>query len=294
VAFEQFETPGQVTLRVINQSGDVEVRTHERPTTEVELHPSGDNGDEIVRRTRVEHHCSDGHHDVVVDVPRRAAGRLGLLFGRGSGVRVVVRLPELSRIGIETTSGAITASGRYGAASLDTASGEAVVGAVEGDVSVNTASGDVEVASAGGSTRIRTASGDVRGGALAGDVSVNTASGDVRIESAGGRLVVNTASGDITVGDVSDGCTIRSASGDQQIRRARAGEARLDAVSGDLVIGVPRRTVVDVDAQSVTGDLSSEIDLDGAADHAGGEASLKVRARTISGDVRVTRADPDR
>ena len=68
-------------------------------------------------------------------------------------------------------------------------------------------------------------------------------------------------SGDITAGELADGCDLKTVSGDQRVRKLVAGEAEFRTVSGELTIGVARGTAVMVDAQSLSGSLSSEIDL---------------------------------
>ncbi len=93
------------------------------------------------------------------------------------------------------------------------------------------------------------------------DGQVKTVSGDVDIASAGGRLSAETMSGEIRAGDLADGCDLKTVSGDQSVRRLLAGEAEFSSVSGDMTIGVARGTAVMVDAQSLSGSLSSEIDL---------------------------------
>ena len=62
------------------------------------------------------------------------------------------------------------------------------------------------------------------------------------------------------------------------------------SVSGDIVIGVASGTRIQVDAGSVSGDLSSEIPLDGDTEGTDGQPELAIRVQTVSGNVLVRRA----
>jgi hypothetical protein len=65
----------------------------------------------------------------------------------------------------------------------------------------------------------------------------------------------------------------------------------MQSVSGDIHLGVAEGTNVDVDANSVSGDLSSDVPLgaDPTGVHADGP-TLVVRGKTVSGDFKLVRA----
>jgi Putative adhesin len=312
---QRFDTPGPVLVRVDNRAGPVRLRTHTGATTEVEV-VADDGDDDVAEQVLVEHQEVDGRHRVLVEVPHPAAtGNKGVrIYGRqrvrvvvpglgdllrssllgGHEVTVSVLVPEGAGIEVVTESGEVTGEGRFGAANVETRSGDLSLDSVADDLNMRSGSGDVTVRSVAGEARVTTASGDVSCGTLGGASHIKTASGDVGVESSHGFLSVQTASGDVNVGQVVSGCELQSASGDQTIERMVTGRARLQTASGDLSVAIARSTLVAVDAETVSGDLYSEIDLDldepsGAAPGPP-EQRVDLRARTVSGDVRIQRA----
>jgi hypothetical protein len=287
---ERFDTPGKVEVWVDNKLGDVRLQTHAELTTEVELRANGPQADEIVARARVEQQDFDGGQRVTVDVPFEA----GFLRRRGADVFVMVRLPDGAAIDVQTVSGTLTGEGHFGAARVRTTSGDISLGSVGGDLVARSTSGDVTVTSVTGNAEVATMSGDVRCGDLHGAGLLKTASGDVTVDSTGGQLTIETMSGDVSAGQLVDGCDLKTVSGSQRVRQLVAGNAQFKTVSGDMTIAVARGTEVLIDAESLSGTLSSEIELypdEPAISHPGqGGRKTELRARSVSGDVRIQRA----
>jgi DUF4097 and DUF4098 domain-containing protein YvlB len=138
----------------------------------------------------------------------------------------------------------------------------------------------------------KSASGDLTvTGEIEGDANIKTVSGDVRVDQVGGELRVQSVSGDVAVASVGRSIETRSVSGDMRFDRVREGTVTVQSVSGDIEVGVAAGTNLDVDAGSVSGDLTSEVPLGsdpGVAVAAG--PMLVVRGKTVSGDFRVFRA----
>ena len=102
---------------------------------------------------------------------------------------------------------------------------------------------------------------------------------------------VNSVSGDVSVREASEGVKVESVSGDVQLDSVEAGNVELNSISGDLRVGIKRGSRLAVDANAVSGDLRSDIELGTDAEAAGDDGPLvDLRARTISGDLRITRA----
>ena len=68
--------------------------------------------------------------------------------------------------------------------------------------------------------------------------------------------------------------------------------ARLNSVSGDLHVAARRGLALWIDAQSVSGSVTSDLDVGGDEGEAEGGAQVELRARSVSGDIRITRAAP--
>jgi Toastrack DUF4097 len=156
-------------------------------------------------------------------------------------------------------------------------------------VDANFASADFEGIGRFGTVSIDTASGGVRLEAVDGRLEVNSASGDVRAEFVGDAVRVNSASGDVTIGEAGQDAKIRTASGDIEIRSAVRGKIDVTSASGDVEVGIRKGSNVFIDASSMSGEMSSELDVSDTPSDSDGP-HIDFRARTMSGDVVVRRA----
>jgi hypothetical protein len=267
---ETFPTPGPLGLDLRLAAGEIHVEaTGGLTETTVELEPlGGETAERLVEEARVELRPSrDGGAEVVVDVPE--ARRFGVFRG-GAEVRITVRCPERARLVSRTASSEVRARGVLAAAEIESASGDVEVDEVEGDVRAKAASADLTF-------------GRIGGGRL------EAASGDVEVRRITGAARIRTASGDVTIGTAETSLEVQTASGDQEIDEVVSGRVGLKAMSGDVRVGVRRGTGVWVDAGSMSGETSSELDL---GDEPGDEdgPTVELEARTMSGDVRIVRA----
>jgi DUF4097 and DUF4098 domain-containing protein YvlB len=195
-----------------------------------------------------------------VAIKLREKGKFGFSFGSffgDGGLRVEVRAPHGSSVRVKTASADTELEGHFGALELNSASGDVRLrGEIAENATIRTVSGDVELERVDGDLSVQCVSGDVRARAIAGSVDTKSVSGDIRLDA--------LASGDV----------------------------RFTSVSGDIEIGIAQGSLVDVDAGSTSGDLSSEVPL--ASEPPSGEGTaaptVVLRGRTVSGDVRVFRA----
>jgi len=136
--------------------------------------------------------------------------------------------------------------------------------------------------------RAELASADIVGRGRFDEVEIDIASGDVSLDQVGAEARINSASGDVDVRE-SSAARINTASGDVRIRRVAEGDLRIHSASGDVEVGIAKGSRLWVDAQSLSGSTSSELELEGApADDEG--PLVELRVQTMSGDVAVRRA----
>jgi DUF4097 and DUF4098 domain-containing protein YvlB len=269
---EVFQTPGPVLLELRLPQGDIDVETADTQETVVQL--TGLPDDELAEIARIDMRERGGTYEVRVEVEdRQGFSRLW----KSQDLRLEVRAPHVSELRARGGSADLRGRGRFGPVAVDTGSGDIEVDEVRGDAAVKSGSGDVRV----------------RG--VAGNASVATGSGDIDVGSAGGDAELRSASGDVHLGEGGHDVSVQTASGDQRIDAVSRGQVTLQSASGDMVVGVRRGSRLAVDARSMSGDTSSEIDLDdfdlGDAGEAGGEEPLvELRATTMSGDIHVARA----
>lgn len=262
-----FEIDGPAQIEVRLASGEIDVDPTLEGRIEVELTAHDDESQRLVDDARIE--LNDRH--LVVDVPNKRGGfSFSLGFAR-QGITCRIRCPQSSGLSARTKSADVLARGTLGGLNVSTASGDVEANRVEGGVNIKSASGD---------TRVQ----EVLGG-----VNVQTASGDIELEVVRGAANVNSASGDVTIGEAYDNVSANTVSGDQEHGAVMRGNVSAHSVSGDVTIGVRRGSKVYLDCNTVSGDTASELEL--STDAPAGDGPLvEIRAKTVSGDIRIIRA----
>ena len=246
-----FHTPQPVDLVVSIPAGDIDVETVDGDESTVVVEGT----ERLVAETVVR---QDGDR-ITVELRSKVGFGITLSIGDfsigGSRLRVRARVPHGSRPDLKTASADMKLRGRFASLSSKSASGDLTV------------DGDVD-----------------------GDVEVKTVSGDVRLRRVGGELTLQSVSGDLAAASAGGSVRVKSVSGDVRIDSTREGEVTVQSVSGDIAVGVAQGTNVDVDAGSVSGDLSSEVALGNDIAGIGDGPTLVVRGKTVSGDFKLFRA----
>ncbi len=164
---------------------------------------------------------------------------------------------------------------------------------------VDSSSGDITAESFSGEQRYRSASGDIRLRGVSGHLTVEAVSGDVDATITGEATIsARTVSGDLGLRAATI-ATLRATTTSGDIRLAGRlggrGPFTIESVSGDALLALAGD--VRVDLQTVAGDLHSEIP--GRSESRPGKRSMAIGSggptlsvRTMSGDVRIVRANP--
>ena len=278
---ETYSTPGPLRLNLEIPSGEIEIETGNTDETHVELEAIANN-DAIrdrVENSRIELIPRGDGHEVVVEAKSRHGIFISLSRGPdirfgGPDLRLRVTCPHGADLDVRTKSADLRARGEYGVVEVKTASGDLQVEKAKGATRIKSASGDVHIEEAGSSLDVQSVSGDLHAGSVRGDIRAQLVSGDVHVRDAGGSISTNTVSGD------------------QRFEAVRRGRMELKAISGDVMVGVRSDSRVYVDANTVSGSTSSELELsDSPMPAPAADAPLvELFVKTVSGDVRIERA----
>jgi len=182
-------------------------------------------------------------------------------------------------------------------------SGSIQVAERKSSVFAKTVSGAIELVSIVGDVEARTTSGEIQMEEVKGDsIVVDTTSGRVTLEEVEGIIEIHTVSGRAKVikskGAVK---SIRTTSGDIWVEleeiRETAPSMLLSSTSGDVSLFLPEDISADIDAQTTSGRISFEfrIRIDGELEKGRlqgiiGEGGMKIRLKTISGDIALREA----
>jgi DUF4097 and DUF4098 domain-containing protein YvlB len=294
---QTFSTPGTTRVVVSNPVDDVDVLAEGQGTTTVDLVARGADGEAVAAEATVT--CTEANGVSVVTITLPSARS----FSRRRGLDVFVTAPEGTDVVVGTVGsersllslargggGEIRLRGTVGDVEVSLPSADVTAQVVQGSLGIKTASGDVAADRVDGPVKVRTVSGDVQLETVNDDTSLTLVSGDVTVETANAYVDVTSVSGDVTISDAHDGASMKSTSGDVSVRRAWSGAVRAATVSGDVAVGIPPGRGVAVDARSMSGDLSSEIDLGEDAGSNGEGTVVRVTAHSVSGDVEILRA----
>ncbi|MGH9747643.1 MAG: DUF4097 family beta strand repeat-containing protein [Candidatus Acidiferrales bacterium] len=254
------------------------------------------------------------------------------------------------RIGLSTAGGNILAGNVGGPARLTTDGGHITVKNVAGDLVATTGGGHITTGSIAGNATLHTVGGHIRVASVEHLARLETGGGNVTLEHSGGELVASTGGGQIDVGEAAGLVGAKTAGGGIRVVRmsgptnletgggsiyltevngavrattgaggitawfvaaGKPGNCEFQSSDGDIVIYLPRKLPITIDAQIQDGD-DHRVIFDPAfpvrltyEDAANGTRRLRaagelngggevLHLRTVAGNIRLMLSDSDK
>lgn len=264
---KSFPITGPIKLQLRIGHGAVTVET-EDDLAEATVRITADkHAAELLEQTVVEMRGNT----LVVNAPRQGGIFDLALFGRraGRGLDAQLVIPTGTPVKISTFTAPIRIPGSVGDADLAFGSAEAAVRHVDGALRLRYGSGTAKAVEVTGSVQVRSGSGDAQFGEIGGDLMAGCGSGNIQVRRVHGAVRSRCGSGNARLGEVH-------------------GDVDIASGSGGLEIGLPSGLSAQLDVVTGSGRVESELPIEDAPTAA--QESIRVRARTGSGDVRLFRA----
>jgi DUF4097 and DUF4098 domain-containing protein YvlB len=256
-------------VEIVNVAGSVRVMGWNRSEVDVR----GELDDEAERLD----FSTEGTRTVIrVVLPRNRSN--------SGGADLVVRVPELSAIRVNTISADQEIDGVLGAQRLQAVSGLIHAEAAGEDFQAKSISGDILVSGTKGSKPAI--------------FTVTTVSGDLTLSKISGEIDVETVSGDMTIEATElTRARIRTTNGDMEVATKLANNARLDAetINGDVTLKVLGTVDAEFDIHTFNGEIESCYGEEAVhsrergpghdLNFTRGSGSARVRIKTLNGGV---------
>ena len=123
------------------------------------------------------------------------------------------------------------------------------------------------------------------------NLKIKTVSGDIEINQSLANLEIDTLTSEVSINqNPSESCTVKSVSGDVSAHTFSGCEYKFKSISGNIKVYVAPDLAVEVDGNSLSGDLNSEIPLNETSHDSSGTGKVVViTVSTISGDFNLVR-----
>ena len=118
-------------------------------------------------------------------------------------------------------------------------------------------------------------------------VSISTVSGDCTLGTVGGAVDATLTSGELRVDRCAGDVSVRSTSGGTRIGHCDGSDISVRSISGDVRMGLPTGIRVEADISTVSGKASMP---EPAPPTAGERRPVRLKLKTVSGDIRITRS----
>lgn len=225
------------------------------------------------------------------------SGRVNLETGEPGVVRLMVDTNDPS-FEIRQAADAVVASGHRGGRAFVTASvppmADVEIGTGSGSVSieprlgrldVNTVSGEIEFDTAG-RLQAKTTSGGIRGKLVEGEARCVTTSGNIKVSKIIDHADLSSSSGSIVIGSCAGTVSCATVSGNIRIEELTGAAAKIKSMSGGVRLGIPPRTRLDLDANTLSGQVSLPTPNPSPEPP---EREISVKVRLVSGNLKIER-----
>lgn len=217
------------SVRFTNDSGDVTIRTGDKPEVRREVHYSDEKPGKDTFRVK------------------NGVLELDSCHKRNCWIDYEVTVPAGTSVSGQLDSGTADISG-VADANVRASSGEIIVKDVSGGVNVEADSGSVTLGDIGGPVVAKADSGSIEADDIDGDLTLAASSGGVEAHGVGGATKVESSSGSVEV-ELTD-----------------AADVRVDAKSGNVGVTVPDGAYK-VATSTDSGDVTSDVTNDPAGEH---------------------------
>lgn len=189
----------------------------------------------------------------------------------GDGSDLVIQVPSISRIAVDSVSTDVYAENLDGGVQLRTVSGEIELRSSSQTINLATVSGRIEVRDSSGDLRARSSSGEIELHSHQGNADVETMSGEINLVAREAeRLRGSTISGQIEV----------------EVSFLQDVQAEFTSVSGEITIEIDDPENLSVSANSISGEISNYL-TDDAVKEGFGQNSLRTQIGDGSGSLNV-------
>lgn len=291
----EFETGDKAVLHVESRSGSVLVEPHAAPSINVEavIRIWSEHGaDAEDAAAFVERGMSqDDQRRVIVRAPSLPQSEGWAFWGkRGARIDYLIRVPVKTAVRVLSRSGRVDVARTEGRLHVESGSGRVQIADVAGDVEVVSRSGNVTLERIKGAVTVEARSGriDVRG--IRGKLALQSRSGSMELRDIGGDLEARAHTGSITIEGAHGGVYARAQTGALRFSGKVEGDVALSAHTGSVLMAVDPVLPFFLDAESETGSVRSDLPpRRGAAAPDAADGGHKVRLRTHTGSIRITR-----
>ncbi|WHT19187.1 hypothetical protein N8J89_39890 [Crossiella sp. CA-258035] len=277
-----FPTPAPITVELSLVSANVRINATDRIDTVVEVRPAKEsNKHDVTAADQTEVSFHNGTLVVRMAKPK-------LLGGKGT-INLVIDLPTGSQLKGDSAIADLRAAGLLGDCHFTTATGDLQFDHT-GPLRLETTSGRIRVEHADGHTDVTSGSGEIWLHTVNGTAVVKNSNGPTTIGDITGDLRVNVANGNTSIERAHSTVAVKAAAGSIHIGELTRGTAVLETNAGDVELGIRQGTAAYLDINTLTGRFINDLATIGGPET--NTETLKVHARTVTGDIIVRRSQP--